>query len=67
MGVYVYTVTFTDDYSNSITDMVTFSVNDEGGNFGVITLLISIGTVGSVTLVGSIIMVKKRKHRLTVE
>jgi hypothetical protein len=68
-GVYVYTITFTDDSGNVITDSVTFTVeagetgngDDEGGGIPgarfEITLLISIGTVAS------IVMVKKKRYR----
>jgi hypothetical protein len=66
VGVYVFTIIFTDDSGNSISDSVAFSVEDisNGDNGGGIpgarfelTLLISIGAVVS------IIIVKKRKNR----
>jgi len=61
IGVYIYTVNFTDDYGNSITDSVTFTVEDDGGgisgaNFEMI-LILSIGTVVS------IIILKKKNFR----
>ena len=65
-GVYVYTITFTDDSGNIITDSVTFTVEDDGGgipgaSFGII-LIMSVGTVATI-----IVMVKKKKRRSNVE
>jgi uncharacterized protein YjeT (DUF2065 family) len=63
VGDYVYTVTFTDYFGNSITDSVAFIVEAGGGIPGArfeFILLLSIGTVVS------IVMVKKKKHRSKV-
>ena len=64
-GVYVYTVTFTDAYGNSISNSVTFTVEDDGGgipgaSFEII-LLVSIGTVAS------IVIMKRKKYRSNLE
>ena len=66
VGVYVYTVNFTDDYGNSINDSVIFTIEDAGTGDGEvaipgasfeITLIISISTIAS------IIIMKKKKHQ----
>jgi hypothetical protein len=72
-GVYVYTITFTDDSGNTISDSVTFTVeagetgngDDDGGGIPgarfEFILLISLGTIASI-----IVLVKKRKYRSNV-
>ncbi|MHA1521257.1 MAG: hypothetical protein ACTSRK_13820 [Promethearchaeota archaeon] len=60
-GVYIYTITFTDDGGNIITDSVTFTVEDDGGgipgaSIGMILSLL-IGTVAAI-----FVIVKKRKQ-----
>jgi hypothetical protein len=69
-GVYICTVTFTDDYGNSIDDSVTITIEDSsngdgegripGASFEIIFIL-SIGTVAT------IIIVKKKKLRSNLE
>ena len=74
-GVYIYTINFTDDYGNSVSDSVTFTVKEEttsgGGGGGddsstEINLLplIIIGLIIAITIPGSLISYRviKKKH-----
>jgi len=65
VGTYIYTITFTDDGGNFVTDSITFTVEEArggipGGSFEKI-LILSMGTVVS------IIILKKKKFRSNLE
>jgi len=65
VGFYVYSVTFTDDYGNSIIDIFTFTVEDTSNdidNGGIPSASFEITLIVSISTVAAIIIVKKKKH-----
>jgi hypothetical protein len=66
VGSYFYTINFTDDYGNSISDSFTFTVEDtstDDGNVAIPGASLEITLIISIITVASIIIMKKKKHR----
>jgi len=63
VGVYVYTVTFTDESGNSISDIVTVIINSIPGDAIPFELIIIASVIGGAAVIGVAVAILMRRKR----